>query len=366
MARKYIQQKAQDNTQLFNSLVINAIDFLESAIDDLDQRPKNSIVDFYTAIELFLKARLMLEHWTLILDEPGNAKFQSFSIGDFKSIYFDDAVKRLKHILNIKFDDETLLNFKTLGEHRNQIVHFAHTEYSNSQASKAGVVAQQWSSWHYLYQLLSKDWGQQFVDYQDKLQEIHRRMLEQKEFLNTRFNELSQQFEILNKKNIKIVSCKQCGLKSGEVKQAHDWGDDYECLVCESHGVALKPITDTLDCPQCKTPFSFFDAELTNCPHCNFNIDTNLLIRLCREKYNLGDGYQEGEYIAGCHECKHTPNSVFYIEGQWSCVSCFDRGWTAINCPHCDEFVTGDMDKIKYFACYKCEEVQSRFILSKY
>ncbi|MEQ4691025.1 hypothetical protein [Providencia manganoxydans] len=69
MARKYVQQETQNNEQLFNSLVLNAIDFLYSSIDNLDKRPKNSIVDFYTAIELFLKARLMLEHWTLILDE---------------------------------------------------------------------------------------------------------------------------------------------------------------------------------------------------------------------------------------------------------------------------------------------------------
>lgn len=67
MARTYVKQTVQNNEQLFDSLVINAIDFLESSIDDLNIRPKNSIVDFYTAIELFLKARLMLEHWTLIL-----------------------------------------------------------------------------------------------------------------------------------------------------------------------------------------------------------------------------------------------------------------------------------------------------------
>lgn len=53
MARTYVKQTVQNNEQLFDSLVINAIDFLESSIDDLNKRPKNSIVDFYTAIELF-------------------------------------------------------------------------------------------------------------------------------------------------------------------------------------------------------------------------------------------------------------------------------------------------------------------------
>tara|TARA_B100000965_G_scaffold361709_1_gene343253 strand:+ start:503 stop:721 length:219 start_codon:yes stop_codon:yes gene_type:complete len=67
MGRKFISQKKQTKEELFDSLVKNAIDFLDSSLDDLEKRPKNSIVDFYTSIELFLKARLMDEHWTLIL-----------------------------------------------------------------------------------------------------------------------------------------------------------------------------------------------------------------------------------------------------------------------------------------------------------
>ncbi|RHW55448.1 hypothetical protein AUM81_22795, partial [Cronobacter sakazakii] len=102
MARTYIKQTVQSNEQLFDSLVINAIDFLESSIDDLNIRPKNSIVDFYIAIELFLKARLMLEHWTLILDDPGKAIKQKFIVGDFNSVYFSDAVQRLKTVIGIK------------------------------------------------------------------------------------------------------------------------------------------------------------------------------------------------------------------------------------------------------------------------
>ena len=43
-------------------------------------------------------------------------------------------------------------------------------------------------------------------------------------------------------------------------------------------------------------------------------------------------------------------------------MSCFDRGWGAISCPNCDEFVTGDMETIEYYACHKCEdEVNEKF-----
>ncbi|GAB7444816.1 TPA: hypothetical protein QH312_003446 [Enterobacter chengduensis] len=368
MARTYVQQKPQTNEQLFNALVLNAVDFLDASIDNLDHRPKNSMVDFYTAIELFLKARLMLEHWTLILEEPGNAQIQKFSIGDFKSVYLDGSVKRLKDILNIKLDEKIIKNFKALGEHRNQIVHFAHTEYSSLQANKAGVVAQQWTSWHHLYNLLSVDWKVQFEDYQKDFARIHKKMLTQKKFLDARFDELSGKIEILKKRGIKVVNCSQCGLDAGEVKETKKWGDEYECLVCESHDVELLKVNDTLDCPSCKKPFEFFNPEIKSCPSCGYEINTNILIKLCKGKYTRGDDWWEpgGDYIAGCHECKHTPNSVFHIDGQWSCVSCFDRGWNAISCPHCDEYVTGDMDTIKFFACHKCADAQSNSILSQF
>lgn len=35
---------------------------------------------------------------------------------------------------------------------------------------------------------------------------------------------------------------------------------------------------------------------------------------------------------------------------------CFDRGWQAITCERCDAFVKGDMERIQYFACHKCED----------
>ena len=100
MGQKFISQKKQTKEELFDALVKNAIDFLDSSLDDLEIRPKNSIVDFYTSIELFLKARLMTEHWTLILSKPENANIDNFRIGDFHSIFLEEAIKRLKSILN--------------------------------------------------------------------------------------------------------------------------------------------------------------------------------------------------------------------------------------------------------------------------
>lgn len=364
MGRKFISQKKQTKEELFDSLVKNAIDFLDSSLDDLEKRPKNSIVDFYTSIELFLKARLMAEHWALIISKPETANIDSFRVGDFHSVFLEDAIKRLKGILNEHLEQSTIDNFKALGEHRNQIVHFAHSDYADFSVAKAGVVVEQWASWHHLYALLTEKWEDIFEPYLEEFERIHNKIMQQREFIKTRYNELKEKIDIEEKSGKRIIDCQHCEMHAAVVSDVHKWGDDYTCIVCGVSDTAVMSTNEKLECPTCCKSFEFFDKNLTACPHCETPISTDLLIDLCEQKYTEGDDWwEEGQpHIAGCHICQYERPSVFFIGGLWSCVSCFDRGWQAISCPNCDEFVTGDMDTIKYFACYKCEdEVRKRF-----
>ncbi len=364
VGRKFISQKKQTKEELFDSLVKNAIDFLDSSLDDLEKRPKNSIVDFYTSIELFLKARLMAEHWTLIISKSELANTDSFRVGDFHSVYLEDSIKRLKGVLNEHLEQTTIDNFKALGEHRNQIVHFAHSDYADLTAAKAGVVVEQWASWHHLHALVTEKWKDVFSPYQDEFGRIHRRMMLQKDFIKARYNELKSKIDLEEKAGKKVIDCQHCEMHSAVVSEEHKWGDAYNCIVCGVSDTVLVPTDEKLECPTCHNNFEFFDKNLTACPHCEMQITTELLIDLCESKYTEGDDWwEEGQpYIAGCHNCQYEKPSVFFIDGLWSCVSCFDRGWQAISCPHCDEFITGDMEMIKNFACYKCEdEVRKRF-----
>jgi hypothetical protein len=364
MGRKFISQKKQDKEELFDALVKNAIDFLDSSLDDLEIRPKNSIVDFYTSIELFLKARLMAEHWTLILSKPETANIDSFRVGDFHSVFLEDAIKRLKSIVSEPLKKSTVDNFRTLGEHRNQIVHFAHSDYKDLDATKAGVVVEQWTSWHHLHSLLTEKWDDVFRPYQDEINRIHTRMMKQKYFIKARYEELKPSIVIEEKAGKPVIDCPHCEMHSAVVAGKHSWGSDYNCIVCGIKDIAVAVTNETVECQNCHKDFKFFNKKLTNCPHCFIGITTKLLIDLCKIKYTVGDGWwEEGQpHIAGCHKCENEEPSVFFIDDLWSCVSCFDRGWQAISCPHCDEFVTGDMEAIKCFACYKCEdEVREQF-----
>ena len=54
---------------MFNRLVENAFDFLFKAISEIEGQPKYSVIHFYAAVELFVKARLMKEHWSLVISQ---------------------------------------------------------------------------------------------------------------------------------------------------------------------------------------------------------------------------------------------------------------------------------------------------------
>lgn len=357
MARKYLQQKRQSKEQLFDALVKNAMDFVESALESLDRRPKNAIVELYTAIELFLKARLMAEHWTLIIGKPEAASLQTFGLGDFQSVYLDDSAKRLKEIVGEPLDEKALTNFRGLGEHRNQIVHFAHSDYPNAPGERAGVVVELWASWHYLHKLLTQTWTQTFSAYQGEIIRLHGRMMSQVDFIQARFQEVEPQINELAKQGGAFVRCNHCRTAAGKVEAVHKWGSDYRCLVCDSTGLAIKPTDATVPCNLCGTPLRILDKELVACPTCGQALDADKRISLCQAVYREGDDWWEdgAPHIAECHMCRHHRPSVFYVDGLWSCVSCFDRGWQAVTCPHCGEFVTGDMEAIKHACCFKCE-----------
>jgi hypothetical protein len=82
--------------ELFARLIENALDFLNRAIEEFKTHPKYSIIHFYAAAELFLKARLLHEHWSLVvLKDPDRQKFEA---GDFLSVPFAVACERLHKV----------------------------------------------------------------------------------------------------------------------------------------------------------------------------------------------------------------------------------------------------------------------------
>lgn len=100
----------------------NALTYLRLAPKDWANHPDQFAIKVYTAIELFLKARLLSEHWSLIITKDATlAKFRS---GDFVSVPFEEAAKRLKVIVDEPLPDSAHAAFDELRKYRNKVVHF--------------------------------------------------------------------------------------------------------------------------------------------------------------------------------------------------------------------------------------------------
>lgn len=246
-----ISQEKQSKSEWFKLVVENVIYFFSTSIDNVQRDPKSSIIDMYTAIELLFKARLMNEHWSLIIEKPELADFKKFELGDFKSVSFIQAHKRLNQICGEEFNMSAIENFTKLGMHRNQIVHFAHTNFKND---KVDVVIELWASWFYVYELVNEQWSEFFKEFKHKFTLIDTNVQKYKPYLEGVLKIKEKDISIQLKKGNTITNCPSCSLESALIlkdepivdamvwRSQFEWGPStvptkkYTCLVCKTQG----------------------------------------------------------------------------------------------------------------------------------
>jgi len=83
-------------------VVNNGLDFLDSSVDHLanpsNRNLKYAVLHLFASIETLIKARLILEHWTLVLADVGAANVAKFKTGDFRSVGVSQALQRLRGV----------------------------------------------------------------------------------------------------------------------------------------------------------------------------------------------------------------------------------------------------------------------------
>jgi ribosomal protein S27E len=100
----------------------NAVDSLTHGIEhylisDEQRDLKYAVLHIAQAVELFLKEKLVREHYLLVFTKPENAN------EDSKTVTFEESIKRLK-AANISFEPDAVDAFNKLQQYRNQIQHF--------------------------------------------------------------------------------------------------------------------------------------------------------------------------------------------------------------------------------------------------
>ena len=329
-------------SEVFESLIHNAIDFFKHSILEFEKDPKYSVIHFYTSVELFFKARLLTEHWALVLSDPKTANFKKFRQGDFGSVGLDETMQRLSGIAGENFDKQARDIFTKLRNHRNRLMHFYHGDYlSKDSQLLTEIAAEQCRGWYYLHRLLTIDWESQFKPYFEEINDLATLMKKQKEFLRVRFEFLHKKIEQEKAEGVTYVECPSCGFFASRVDLKDSILADAKCLVCEDEFSCLN-----ITCPHCKQN-AVIDSS-TMCSHCKNPLPFWEIMEVLPKQLN------EWAY---CDNCRvDAMATIVKIDDEWLCLSCFTKykNWEVSRCQWCGETVTGDTGTYYDPGCFMC------------
>ena len=324
---------------------------MTKSISELKEHPKSSVIDFYSSIELFFKARLLKEHWALIVKKPENADISKFLKGNFQSVGISDAVLRLKKIAKQKFSKEEIKCFDELRNHRNLLVHFFNPKYvvKPDDDTIYDIISEQCKGWFYLYRLLGYKWSEHFDDYKDKINELNKLMHSHREFLRAKFEALKSEIDKKKKDGISFLNCSKCGFDSAEEEILFNPLIDHTCLVCGSYQRKLK-----VPCPDCGESIYIDDYAEGSCEKCGQKIDLEYLLSKYGPDTSTKDFFTEPT-LGYCHWCERPEETVIYLEEELVCLSCLEPHSSMEACEWCGSMCTGDLSESSYLGCVMCE-----------
>ena len=313
--------------------------------------PKASLISFCTAIELFLKARLVYEHWSLIVvgDEPNVSVFKQ---GKFKSIGFKKLIPRIKNVTNDKISSDMEKCFSGLADHRNKMVHFYH-EANDDEQARERIAIEQLNGWYFLQQLFKK-WNFLISEKSQRVFGIQYGMINYEKYQQAVFNRIQPEIEEDEKNGGNYHRCNRCNQPASKETQLTDYLYEYDCKVCHHGQYILKTQCSN---NKCNASIEIDDA----------NIEEDILCDECETEFSKTSFFKEldetpyeekiGQIIKSCGECCDGYESVIEHKGYYICQNCLFVQKDFDNCGWCATPQIGHDDLIdsNAFGCAFCE-----------
>jgi hypothetical protein len=342
-----------DETQTaFSCLVDNAFEFLSKALDEVQHHPKHSIINFFAAVELFIKARLMAKDWSLIIsNQKKEHDWSRFVRGDFHSVSLDEGLSRLESHLGAPLPKETQQSFCAIKLHRNRMMHFYHESTAKAAPSSLmeHVAKQELVAWYHLNQLLTGQWLTIFEAWRPQIYAIQAGMKRIESYLDVVFREKEPSIEVHRNSGCEIHSCPACGhqsfLRHAEADSSA-FATLCQCLVCEFTSKAIKMI-----CGLCNQSTTLFEDGWSACGCKTEHSPEDIRDRL-RKQLGITDEALLDD--ANCSECDGHFTVMQLASDHWFCTSCFAEFEEVHSCGWCDELNTGDMDQSFVAGCNQC------------
>lgn len=345
-----ILMKSKKTKDDFNLVVENAFDFFKKSIEEFDRELKYSVIHFHAAIELIMKARLLWEHWTLIVTRPDTANLKSFRSGDFQSVSIKDAKTRLESVVQDGLSQREFECFLRLSDHRNRMVHFYHPGNTGSRTELEKIVAEQCLAWYHVSRIFER-WSEQFQSFGEEIAGIDKAMHKHRKYLKAKFGALSEDIKNLEDRGITFSTCLSCGFGSFKEDAGNAPILDYECIVCRARETGLM-----VDCPECGAQNKLIGESWHKCNECNHEIDENDIQAFFTKDF-VYDKHDPGRSIvAHCEECDGY-ETVVEVNGTWICSQCFTKydSEEVGECDWCNSLSTGNLDNNYFKGCVACD-----------
>lgn len=332
----------------FTNLTRNGLEFLKSSINELeDGNSKYAVIHFFTALEILLKARLVLEDWTLCVSNKDKATIEAFRRGESNTVGLRDALARLGTLPDGKWDQSETNVLDNLRRRRNQAVHFFHPEHLGT-AQKVAV--EQLVGWHLLFRRLSSQWKTHFQEFEDEIAALDSAMRKRADFFPEVYKQLEAKIfsEAASRHRTVCNECNQpASLSEGSLVEGLF---QMRCRVCESEQLSVFLPCKNKDCGRLVDQLT--DRSCT-CRGCGDEHQVDCMDTL---EY-FASSHPELAPIAWCGVCGFTPQqSVIRLDGSCFCLACqtmMDR-WHVRHCDSCGSDVTGRVGDQMNPGCIRC------------
>ena len=346
-----------NHQDLLQRLVENAMDFLSRSIGEFDEHPKYSVIHFHAAVELFLKARLLAEHWSLVVSKRKDADWDDFVAGDFTSVSLDEAASKLGKVVRSGLTKQQRATFRRLTNHRNKMVHFFHEGISAEENDelRSAIAKEQLTAWYLLHKLLTSKWSDVFSAWILELSEIDENLRRLHEFLQVVFDQVSPEIEKRKEHGATFRECPSCEFASQEHYDEIDGPYEAECLVC---GLTDKCLN--IECPGCGTSVWFVNEGFGECENCGRTFEPEQVAEALVDEGTVYIAATDGDDSwdpGNCSDCGgyHTVARLSDDGDRWLCASCFIDFDTMARCGWCNEPNTGDMEDSFWAGCSVCD-----------